>query len=274
MAVIEPDRHPLLHDVARGARWLGTDEFPSCREWADEHETWLRFVSDHSELGRYLPRLRGPKERRDEAFAEIAVAFFLATRCGVPVLQWEPLGVNRTEGDLLVGMASFPPVFVEVKSPGWEAEVAMAEGHASPRLQQPKYISGEARATGPWAAVRHAVKKGYPKLPDTTPTLLVIKDDLMVSLLDWGRPVIDIGLYVVKQPGQASGYLAESGPFADNRYERLGAVGLLNVRLVRSPIEYRLALFENPHALPAVRVPSGFAAGYPRHAGPAQAAEA
>jgi hypothetical protein len=31
----------------------------------------------------------------------------------------------------------------------------------------------------------HAVKKAHPKLPDTTATLLIINDDLQVSLLDW-----------------------------------------------------------------------------------------
>src|SRR5262249_42441495 len=70
MPTIDPTRHPLLHDVAQGARWAGTDEFPSCLEWANEHEAWLRFVGDSGALGRYMSRLRGPKERRDEAFAE------------------------------------------------------------------------------------------------------------------------------------------------------------------------------------------------------------
>jgi len=30
--------------------------------------------------------------------------------------------------------------------------------------------------------VRHAVKKAYPTMPDTLPTLLVINDDLMRSV--------------------------------------------------------------------------------------------
>jgi hypothetical protein len=38
MAMIDPTRHPLLHEVAQGAQRVGTDEFPSCVEWADEHE--------------------------------------------------------------------------------------------------------------------------------------------------------------------------------------------------------------------------------------------
>jgi hypothetical protein len=92
-------------------------------------------------------------------------------------------------------------VFVEVKSPGWEDEIAKAEGQDSQRLQQPKYVGVETRATAPWASVRHAVAKAYPKMPDTMPTLLVINDDLMVSLLDWSASVTDIGPLHAKERG-------------------------------------------------------------------------
>ncbi len=134
-------------------------------------------------------------------------------------------------------------------------------------LQQPKYIHAEARSTGPWAAVRHAVAKAYTKMPDSIPTMLVINDDLMVSLLDWGPSVTDIGLYAPRSTGHTTGYLAEDGPFADARCERLGAIGVFNVRLLTTGIEYRLRLFENPHALASVRVPPSFANGYPRYNG-------
>lgn len=265
--MIDQARHPLLHDIAQGAQWFGADEFPSCLEWADEHEAWLRFVKGAGGLAHYLPRLKGPKERRDEAFAEIAVAYFLSTRCGMSVFEWEPRGAGGKLGEFLLGIGPQQPVFVEVKSPGWEDEVARSEGQASPRLQQPKYVDAEGRATAPWAAVRHAVKKAYPKLPGTMPTLLVINDDLIVSLLNWNKGVTEIGLYTAKSPGHDSGYLAEDGPFVDKRCERLGGVGIFNVRLLSTGIEYRFALFENPHALPAVAVPPAVANGYPRYTG-------
>lgn len=54
-------------------------------------------------------------------------------------------------------------VFVEVKAPGWENEIAKAEGRNSPRLQQPKYVHAEARATAPWASARHAVTQTSPR---------------------------------------------------------------------------------------------------------------
>lgn len=265
--IIDPRHHPRLYQVAQGATWVGTDDFPSSKAWANEHEKWLAFIDAQGALGHYLPRLRGPKERRDEAFAEIAVAYFLAVRCGHPILDWEPVGVGGKRGEFRVTVAG-QPVFVEVKSPGWEQEIAAAEGQGSPRLSQPKYIGGEARSTGPWESVRHAVQKAYPKLAGTAPTLLVIKDDLMVELLDWGTTMTDIALYTPGVPGHTRGYLAEDGPFADARYERLGTVGVLVVdRPVGEPVRYRFVLFDNPHALPAVALPSAFARGHLRFDG-------
>jgi hypothetical protein len=260
MIAIDRSRHPLLYEVSRGAQWVGSDDFPSCVEWADEHEAWLRFVKATGAWAHYLPRLKGPKERRDEAFAEMAAAYFLVVKCGLRLLEWEPAGANGKRGECLLGTATRKPVFVEVKAPGWEDEIAKAEGQSSPRLQLPKYIHAEARSTGPWASVRHAVKKAYPKMPDTMPTLLVINDDLMVSLLDWGHNVTEIGLYTPRSAGHDSGYLAEDGPFADSRCERLGAVGILNVRLLPTGIDYRFALYENAHSLPAVVAPREVAA--------------
>ncbi len=261
---IDPNRHPLLHQVAQGAQSVGTDEFPSCVTWADEHEAWLRFAKETGGFDHYVQRLRGPKETRDEAFAELAVAYFFVKRCGMPFAGWEPRGADGKLGEFLVGS---PPVFVEVKSPGWEDEIAKAEGRQSPRLQQPKYIHAEARSTGPWSSVRHAVNKAYPKMPDTMPTLLVINDDLMVSLLDWNQAVTEIALYTPKSPGQTTGYLAQDGPFVDARCARLGGVGVFKADLPGAEVRYRFAIFENPHADPTVAVPPDVAPGFPRVSG-------
>jgi hypothetical protein len=53
--------------------------------------------------------------------------------------------------------------------------------------------------------------------------MLVINDDLMVKLLDWSG-VVEIGLYAARASGYTTGYLAEDGPFVDNRFERLGVL--------------------------------------------------
>jgi hypothetical protein len=218
---VDPARHPLLHDLAQGAEWVGTDGFPSDVVWADEHEAWLAFIKQAGALDHYRRRLRGPKETRDEAFAEIAAAYFFAKRCGLTIFEWEPAGAGGKVGEFLMGPDRDHPIFVEVKSPGWEAEIVKTEGRESPRLQRSKYIS-EGRWTD-GAALRHAITKAYPKMPDTMPTLLVVNDDLVVSLLDWSKAaVVDPALYAAKRPRHTSGPFAEDAPFAGREYERLG----------------------------------------------------
>lgn len=265
--VIDPLRHPLLHLVSQGAQWIGQDEYPSCLEWADEHERCLQFIQARGGFERYLPRLRSPASKRHEALAEIEAAYFLATRCGLPVQQWEPAGANGKRGEFRIGHGASPQVFVEVKSPGWEREVAKAEGQNSPRLLQPKYIHAEARTTDPRAAVRHAVAKAYPKFPDSQPTLLVINDDEMVPLNAWPQAV-RLALYSERVPGATEGDLAEDGCFVGRRYERLGGVGILNVESMNGVIQYRFGLFRNQNVLPKVALPPTLFGTLPSHSGP------
>jgi hypothetical protein len=56
-------------------------------------------------------------------------------------------------------------MFVEVKSPGWEAQIAREEGQGSSRLLQPKYINGEGRWLDSVERVREAVSRAYPQFP-------------------------------------------------------------------------------------------------------------
>jgi len=196
------------------------------------------------------------------AFKEIAVAHFLVAECKVSILGWQPPGAHRKLGDFLVGRDAGHPVFVEVKSPRWEAEIARAHGQDHARLKRPKYVGVEAIWTDPWASVHYAVEKAYRQMPSDRPTLLMLNDDLFVPLANWAAMVHDIGLYTPK-----SKLKPEGGPFADSRYKRLGAVGVLGVG-VDTPfqgVRYRFALFENLHALPTVVVPPDIATGYPRY---------
>jgi hypothetical protein len=267
MPTIDATRHPLLHALAATSQWMGADQYPSCIEWADEHESWLQYLRSEAALDRYWPRIKGIKEQRDEALAEIAVAYFFGVKCSLPIVEWEPAGVAGKVGEFAVRDCAGTRIFVEVKSPGWEAEIVADEGRATPRLLQPKYIDAEARATGPWAAIRHAVRKAYPKLPSTLPTLVVVNDDLMVSLSDWGTNVGDIALYASRHPGYSQGYLAENGPFVNRDFERLGGVGVFTVDLPSGGMRYRFELFENDFALPAVAIPKTFLPQYDRHTG-------
>ncbi len=266
MKRIDPIRHPVLHRLSQGAQWIGQDDYPAWPEWADEHERWLQFIDGKGQMGRYLSRLRGPKEQRDETLSEIGPAYFLERRCGLPIIQWEPVGVGGRKGEYLVGIPG-GSMFTEVKSPGWEADVVQAEGRNSARLSKPKYINAEARSIAPWALVRAAVDKAYPKMPDQMPTLLIINDDYWVHLSEQ-REAVDIALYCPRGLGHhPHGYLAEDGCFVGRRFERLGGVGIFNVILSGRASSYRFALFLNPNAIPTVAVPRTTFGGYPAYDG-------
>jgi hypothetical protein len=253
---INPDRHPILWDIAQGARWRDHKEYPSYPEWADLYERLLEFVKDKAELPRFLPRLRDHERPARKAFAEIEAGYFRETCCGLPVVGWEPPGANGKTGEYLVELPKRRQMFVEVKARGWEEEIILAEGEHSPRLRQPKYVDGEVRALAPWRSVRETVRKAYPKMPDITPTLLIINDDLFVALNDWPLTV-KIALYCPRGAGdhRDTDYLAEDGCFVGSTYERLGAVGVLNVQLGAGGLSFRFMLFQNPNALPAVAIP-------------------
>jgi len=274
---VDSVHHPHLCSISQGARWVGKDAFPACSEWAEEIEKWLQFIRDHKVDGMkvwgnfFLPRLRDHAPKRDEALSEIAVAYFLEARCGFPVKAWEPEGSIGKKGEPLKGefLVEFQPsgqIFVEVKSPGWESEVVHNQGKDSPRLRQPKYLKGESGRTDPGTAVRQAVAKAYPKLQDSMPTLLIIADDLMVPLNAWPDATQD-ALYCPQADGYTEGCLAEDGCFAGKQYERLGAVGTLNVLLKDTTFLYRFALFRNPNCLGSVALPQELFADYPAYEG-------
>lgn len=263
--------HPLLFELASGAAWSGQDDFPAFPEWADEVERCLQFAQTRGQWGRYLPRLREVKEHRDEALAEIQGAYFLETHAGLPVAEWEPPGANGKRGDYLVKLPDGRDLFVEVKAPGWEGEIAEIQGQASPRLQQPKYLDGDGGATVPWWSVRKAIQKAQKQLPADRPTMVLIADDLQAPL-NFRPSQVEIALYQPKGRGSHEGefdYLAEPGCFADSRFQNVGAVGILNVLLLLGApsVTYSFRVFHNPKALAAVRVPEGAFRGFSQSSG-------
>lgn len=260
MNQIDPNLYPLLYSVSQGARWVGQDEFPSCEEWASEHEQRLQFIQTAGVWDDYYPRLQDRASQRDAAFAEIAAAYFLHYKRGLQILDWHPLGANGKEGDLLVGLQPTGKMFVEVKGPGWESEVIEAQGRHSPRLHQSKYIGEEGRWSDPTVPIRRAVdkayvdNKGHLRLPDSMPTLLIIVDDLWRPL-NFSPLWLKIAFFTPKSDRHSTGYLAKDGCFVGSHYDRLGAVGILNVMLMNATSEYRVTIFHNPNALRAVTIP-------------------
>lgn len=175
---IDPGRHPLLHSVVEGARWAGKDGFPGSIG-PDIFEEWLRFIDSKGELGRFSNRLRtcSTTQLRDETFVEIGAAHLLEVRCGLPIIEWEPPGAGVSKGEFLVALPDGRQMFVEVKSPGWESEVIdQARTFGDParpptpaRLEQPKFIGGEAFWFAPDIPVLRSIEKAYPKMCCWTP---------------------------------------------------------------------------------------------------------
>lgn len=237
-----PARHPLLHHARQGARWVSQTDYPASPEIADEHERWLRFVDGKGELARFLSRLRDRAGQRDDTLAGIAVGYLLERHARLPVVEWEPGGANGKTGEYLVRLPNGREMFVEVKARGWEEEVVLLEGWQSPRLRLPKYIDAGGGATAPWRSVRESVKKAYPKMGDTRPNLLVINDDLFGVLNTWPMNT-EIALYKPRGLGRhdADSYLGEDGCFVGHAYQRLGAVGVLNVDFLYSTSASRVS---------------------------------
>lgn len=280
MKYIDPQRHPLLHRVAQGAKWAGQDAYPAWPWVADENEKWLKLIATRlgeTGIDHYTNKLREPRAKRNEFLVELATAYFLDTRCALPVVGLEPPGSGGKTGEFLFGLPDKRQMFVEVKSPGWEGEVEEEERlkRVGPRprgrllrLDQPKYQHLEGRAFHHTQRVRDTVAKAYPKMPERLPTLLVISDDLFVSLTDsddmvkWAlfakRSIDPIHEAAKYQPQ----WTTEDGCFLGSQYERLGAVAVFNF-IPGEPYRYRFTLFRNPHALEAVQVPAKAFAGWP-----------
>jgi len=234
----------LLDEIRNGAKWVGKDSFPSTPLWEAEVDKWLVFIKDHGQFERFLPRLKGKPDKRNEAFTEINTAYFTSEIMGYPIVEWEPQGANNKIGEFSF-LVSDVIVFCEVKSPGWEADIARQD-KLSPRLKKPKYIHGEGGPFKNSFDIRHAIEKAYAKfLPDKV-NLLVLADDLMVSLMD-DRLGTEITLFreKLKPPYHDT---EPDGCFANDTFKKLSGLATLNI-VHTDRITYHCMLYKNPHAL-------------------------
>jgi len=236
---------PLLSSAMDGARWRGQNAFPSFQVFSDEVERVFAFAVAHGQFANYLPRLRGRWNQFDSALAELRVAFYL-DRNGFRVTGWEPAGARgvKGEGEFMVTGPSGISTFVEVKSPGWEGELSEEE-IVGGRKNQPKHLYCEARAVGPWERVQFEVEKAYKKFIPTNANLLVIVDDLFVSL-EYGTDL---------QMGTALYERRHNGCFADSKYQNLGAVGAFWLANNGREIWYDMKLYVNANALKSCAIP-------------------
>ena len=173
---------PLTARLVHQARW--GDLYPAWQFYADECERLLAFLRAHGELDRFWPRLCSREHQRDEALNEIRVAYFLES-AGFPIVSWELTDAPPYNVEFAVFLGHARSALVEVKSPGWEAELSKQEQQQG-RTRQEKYIDMEGRAAGPVEVIRRTVTKALPKFTGTAPSLIVVSDDCFVNLGEWG----------------------------------------------------------------------------------------
>jgi hypothetical protein len=87
---------------------------------------------------------------------------------------------------------------------------------------------------------------------DNTPNLLVIADDLFVSL--WHGTGLQMGTALYDS--------RDGGYFTNASRQNLGGVGVFWITHNGSEILYTMKLFLNPHALPAVAIPEELARAF------------
>src|SRR6266851_3236712 len=105
------------------------DGYPGPPAYAKELDVLLQFADQTGCLSRFVPRLESKDPQRDEALNELRIAHFFH-HGGFSILQWDPPGLNGKVGEYLIDTPEREAVFIEVKSPGWEGELSVAERQA------------------------------------------------------------------------------------------------------------------------------------------------
>jgi len=223
---------PLTAMICAESSWRGKDHFPSSQAWADDVERVLSFLQIEGQFERYLPMLRGKLNQRDGALAEARVGFFFQ-RNGFQILSWEPAGDAGKTGEFEVQWRDTDPMFVEVKGPRWEGELASDE-KTGPRRQGPKYVNGEARNLDSVGKVIDCMKKAGPKFLPDKPNLLVVAGYL---------------LFVSPRLLKANIILPQlESALSKPVFSRIGGVAIFDVFCRGSSVEYQMVFQENPAA--------------------------
>ena len=187
------------------------------------------------------------RQQRDEALNEIRVAYFLES-AGYPVVGWEPTDAPPHNVEFALALGENWKVLVEVKSPGWEAELSKPE-QLRGRTKQDKYVDMESRAAGPVEVIRRTVTKALKKFTGAAPSLIVISDDCFVNLGEWGW-----GPPTMALTRRSIGY--GSGLFHDPVYATIGGVCLFWLsRANEKGVEYASLCVPNPNALQSAALP-------------------
>ena len=134
------------------------DKYPAWQVYADECEHLLEFLLAKGKLDHYWPRLCSKKQQRDETLNEIRVAYYLDS-VGYSVVAWEPVDVPGANVEFSVASNTGGPVLVEVKSPGWEAELSDEERRGGRAKQGFREFQAARRTIQGYEAI-HMIRKG------------------------------------------------------------------------------------------------------------------
>lgn len=233
----------LFDTVFNNPKWQGKDNFLSCgNEWKMEINNWLLYIQEKHQLERYIPRLNDcTNAMRDEALAEIFSAYILEIKFKYSVIQWEEKTINERDVDFVI-QNGLGEIYCEVKSPGWEGELEQNE-RLSGRKDRPKHMNGEFRDIAPYQAIRHALKKSYPKFLTNCKNLLIIKDDLFISPLDFPSHMnMNINKALFADTSEEKGY------FVNNAFENIGGVLFLHCVCMGGTMEYRYKFVDNKNS--------------------------
>ncbi len=239
---------PAARKLISPDRW--TDGYPGPAAYSRELDVLLDWASKRNYLKRFVPNIEAKNTKRDEALNELRLAY-LFDQTGFPVVQLGPPGANGKKGEYLLATPEKTDVFVELKSPGWESELTPAQ-RASGRQHRPKYEGVGGGAVGNFQAVHQCIARpnSYPKFTTTQANLLIIADDLNLSLHDTLFQV-EGSLYGAKWQ------YGEDGYFTSNRFENPGGLGVFYAfsAVPSRGIEYQFVIYENPYALLTTKLP-------------------
>ncbi|MGB7547938.1 MAG: hypothetical protein WBM14_09330 [Terracidiphilus sp.] len=242
---------PVARNLINPDAWTGG--YPGPPAYVRELDALLHFAKQNNCLERFLPNLEAQDRQRDKCLNELRLAYFFKS-LGYGISAWDPPGANGKTGEFMLNWTEESSVFVEIKSRGWESQLSSSQLDAGcARLS--KYEVWKGGAVGNWKPVQRCIssEKTYPKFLPTRPNLLIISDDLNVSLHD-SLCHVEAALFGEKR------FYGEDGYFTTNRFENIGGLGVFNSfsRASSRGIEYEFIVYANPNALPATRLSSSW----------------
>jgi hypothetical protein len=239
---------PVARKLICPDKW--SDGYPGPPAYVKELDVLLQFADERGCLQRFVPTIESRNKQRDEAINELRLAYLLEN-LGFPIVGWDPPGLGKMKGEFTLESPDKVQIFTEIKSPGWESELPPAAIQAG-RTKEPKYKGLAGGAVGNWRAVHRCISspKTYPKFTDNQSNLLIISDDLFLTLFD-SLYQVEGALYGSKQ------HFGEDGYFTSGQFENIGGLGVFYA-YSSSPsrgLEYKFIVFENPCALAATKLP-------------------